>query len=1176
MPTASAPDFRLYYSNALDVLAAVLAEELRQPVPGASPLVPDTVLIPQAAMRRWLQATLAQRHGVVANLEFLAPGEFVTRVLDANVPAAEADLDPAALQWRLYAALADPALLAKPALARIARYLDGFSETEASDAASRSTGQASASDPLKAWTLAGELAAVFEKYQAWRRPWLLRWQAGADADDPQAILWRAVAGGRSFRARRIHEYLGRFEGADRELPVAMPPRLFCFAALNVSPDVLRVIATQARVGTTHFYMPTPSEKYWGDLQTLRLRLRAGEPDPLPDGGGDNRLLQAWGAAGRDFMAVLGSHELVHPSGEIQAHADPAGDPGPGLAEGGLSDSLLRRLQADLHHRRPPPPAQPSADDPRSRLPDVRRNDPSLQIHACHTRLRELQVLHDQLRGLFDDPRFQPPLQPRDVAVLAPDIDLYAPYLGAVFGGGGEGERIPYAVADTSPLAGEPLAELFVHLLGLPVSRFGLTEILDLLGSAAIAEAVGLDAPALERVRTWLHAAGARWGLDARHRRDHLRQVAGQTGFDGVRPGDAHTWQFSLDRLLLGHATGADDDLVGADGRQVAPMPDLEGGALDALDTLIRLLRVLARQQRSLAEALTPTQWRERLLALLNSLLPVEPTDATTRRTLDRLRLLIDDFARRADEAGYDEPVPAAIVRHQFTAALGEADTRAPLLTGGVSFGRMVPMRLLPFRVLCVLGLNDGDYPRRDPAAGLNRLTAAVASGQREYGDRSTREDDRFLFLQLLAAAQDVFYLSYQGADPRDGSVREPSVLVSELLDEAARQHADPQAAARDLVVRHPLQPFSAAVFGGADEPRRYSYRSVWQAAATAGTRQRRQPVPPWFTAPLPVVDDEGEAGVGAELSIDALRRFLLAPAEQFLSERLRLRLAPIEAVADDREPLLAPTHGLERHHLLTTVFDSALRGIDENAILARLRARGLLPAGAIGREVFEAGLAEVRPYVQAFATWRGDQQAESPRLTLNLDGVRLHGRVAEVYPHGIARLRFGPRNGRSVIRNGLDWLFASAAGMSQPLSEFHAGDDGVGPFERPALSPEQAQAVLAHLLALRARGLREPLPFAPSSGWALFQADDPEAGLKAAAGKWRGGGDGRGHAEGDDDALRLALRGHDPFRDEAAQRAFVAAAYTIFHAVENGTIVTDADAAARMQLWLPDDEEGAE
>ncbi len=1121
-------DFRLYHSNALEVLAGILADLLRAPVPPERLLEPEVVLIPQVAMRRWLQATLAAAHGVAANIDFLTPGEFVGQVLAANLGPAEGELDAGTLHWRLYAALREPALLGLPALAAIAAHVDG-------------------GDPLRAWALAGELAAVFEKYQAWRRDWLLRWEAGADPDDPQAILWRHVARGRVHRARRIQDYLDRFEAPDAPLPAGMPARLSAFATLNVSPDVLRVVATQARVGTLHCFVPSPSEAYWGDLQRMRA---VPEAELATEGallaGGENRLLQAWGAAGVDFMRLVGNYEVMHASAELRAHADPADGGGP------LRGSLLRRMQSDVFHRRGEPgfPKREAVD----------RTDPSLQLHACHTRLRELQVLRDQLRALFDDERFDPPLQPREVAVLAPDIDPYLPYLGAVFGDRGGDDTIPYALADASPLANEPLAEVFLRLLALPVSRFGLHEILDLLASPALAEANGLDAPALERLQAWLSEAGARWGLDAQHR----------TRFDAPED-EAYTWAFALDRLLLGYASGSDALVRASDGHLVAPLPDLEGGALDALDTLLRLLRVLERHADVLSEAMPPAQWRERLLALLDALLPRPPASAAGQRALDRLRTLVDAFARSASEAGFDAPVPAEAVRAHFGAVLAEADVRAPLLTGGVSIARMVPMRLLPFRVICVLGMNDAEFPRRDPAPGLNRLTAELGTGRRRAGDRSTRDDDRFLFLQLFTAAQDVFYVSWQGADPRDGSRREPSVLVSELIDAAAAQHAgDAREVAEALVVRHPLQPFSPQAFGPADEPRRFSYHARWQQAA-AGAADRRVPLPPWFEAE-PLADAEAPP----ELPISALRRFLLQPAESLL-ERMGLRLVEIEAHGDDVEPLAGPAPGLERSVLQRALFDELLHGRDDATIHASLRARGLLPSGAAGRRVLADQREALAPWLDAFAGWRGDARPESRLAEVEIDGVRIHGRIQDVYPHGIARLRFGKPNGPSVIRSGLDWLLARAAGLELPFFDFHEADArGVGPHPREPLSPAEACDALRRLLALRAQGLREPLPYAPYSAWCYASADNADKAVEAARRQWHGAGGGGGFAEGQGDALRQVLRGRDPFADEALLVRFADAAMTVFLAVRDGKVYDGVDPATLAGLARAHDPEEGE
>ncbi|HEU4814071.1 MAG TPA: exodeoxyribonuclease V subunit gamma [Xanthomonadaceae bacterium] len=1100
---SSPPDFRLYQSNSLEVLAGLLAEALRHPASGQALLVPDTILIPQAAMRRWLQACLAQAHGIAANLEFLTPGEFVRRALDANVPGAGEELDAEALRWRLYAVLVDPDALRDPALATLRGYLaDG--------------------DPLKPWSLAGELAASFEKYQAWRRDWLLGWERGEDPRDAQAALWRKVAKGRAHRARRIDEYLrahgGPGDGHEAGLPSALPSRLFAFATLNVSPDVLRVIATQARVGTLHFYLPTPAKQNWGDLRTRAEQLRADDAEAFA--APDNPLLEAWGAAGRDFMAVLGAHEVVHPTGEVDAFDDPEERAGDTPAD----DTLLQRLQRDLLHRRAPVAWRGVVD----------RKDRSLQVHACHTRLREVQVLHDQLRGLLEDDRFDPPLQPREIAVLAPDIDPYVPHIEAVFGGrAGRPDFIPHALADASTLAGDPLAEAFLRLLGLPLSRFGLGETLDLLACAPIAEAAGLDAPALERLHDWLHAAGARWGLDASHRARH-----------GAPADEAFTWRFALDRLLLGHASGDEALMSLEDGRVLAPWPELEGGHVEALGSLVRLVQVLERHARLLAEPASPAQWRERLFALLDVLLPDTPEDPAAARTLARLRELLGAFAESAAQAGVDARVPPEVVRSHFASLLAESDTRAPLLTGGVSFGRMVPMRLLPFRVICVLGLNDGDYPRRDPATGLNRLAADLGTSRRRPGDRSLREDDRFLFLQLFAAAAEVFYASYLGADARDGSVREPSVLVAELLDAAAALHADPVVARKALVVRQPLQPFAPGAFGGADEPRRFSYQGEWHPAA--GRREGpRTMLSRWVDTPLPAV-----SGTDV-LTIAELQRFLLDPVGSFLQHRLGMRLPDAPEWADDVEPLLVPGGGLDRHRVQQAALEAAKAG-ETGMLEATLRAQGSLASGPLAAAQLAGMVDDAQVYAGLFERWRAGRAESTLAIDFELDGVRIQGRLPGVFDGALARIRVGEPSGPSMIRDGLHWVLANAADASCTLAQFH--DAGAGPavHERAALSTGQARAALSGLLRLRARGLAEPLPWGPYTGWAFHDAPNPDRARDAAWKRWRGDPAQGRWGEGQAFAFRLALRGRDPFDDGDLFASFVETNESILKPVLQG------------------------
>jgi exodeoxyribonuclease V gamma subunit len=311
------------------------------------------------------------------------------------------------------------------------------------------------------------------------------------------------------------------------------------------------------------------------------------------------------------------------------------------------------------------------------------------------------------------------------------------------------------------------------------------------------------------------------------------------------------------------------------------------------------------------------------------------------------------------------------------------------------------------------------------------------------------------------------------------------------------------------------------------------------------------------------------------LPLEALRRFLLSPAEQFLRQRMGLRLPEAEKAGEDIEPLRAPGGGLERSRLQHAVFDALLAGERHDAMLERLRAQALLPSGALGARALSDMLDEVAPYAERFARWRGDATPADPLpLEATIDGVRLYGRLGGAWPMGLARLRFGEANGPSVIRHGLDWLLASAAGQTLPMFEFQDdGDGNFGPHERNTIDPAQAKDALRKLMGLRAAGLREPLAFAPRSGWKYYNAKTPERGLEDARKQWQGSD--RSWGEGTGVPFELALRARDPFASRAALREFVANTITVFSAVASGIAITpelDEDAIANASLARDEDE----
>ena len=367
---------------------------------------------------------------------------------------------------------------------------------------------------------------------------------------------------------------------------------------------------------------------------------------------------------------------------------------------------------------------------------------------------------------------------------------------------------------------------------------------------------------------------------------------------------------------------------------------------------------------------------------------------------------------------------------------------------------------------------------------------------------------------------------------------------------AARYHQAPDAARAALTVREPLQPFSPAAFGAGDgadpapEPRRYSYRGEWQAAAQAGGEARAEPAP-WIDGPLAAVD-----AAAPRIALADLRAFLRDPPGAFLRQRLNLRLPDAGAAMDDVEPLLLPGRGLQRQQLQQAVYEALLAGRGET-LQAQLRARALLPSGPLGRRQLDSLLAEVRPYADAFAHWRQQQAPQSQRFELELEAGRLHGRVDDLYAAGLARLRFGKLHGPAQIAHGLDWLVLSALGDPRPLAQCAVAAGGVGPMLRAAADPAQARAALDALLRLRLHGLREPLPFLPRAGWLWYaaEAEGRDAWPQAAL-QWHGGSHSWSEAEAS--GARLALRGRDPFAgagEAELAEEFRAIARLVFDAV---------------------------
>ena len=1062
--------FRLVYGNDADKLLDRLAQRLRMPHPAAPALAPEIVLVPQFGLRRWLEIRLAEKLGIVANVDFAAPSEYAWRLLRAANPglAGKSGYEREVLRWRIFSRL--------EALAREA----AFAELTAA------LGDGDASRRLQ---FADALAHAFERDIAYRSDRLARWERGADRADWRAELWRRLveASAQPHRAQLIENWLHRYAAAP---PPGLAPRLSAFACANISPDLLRFYGAVARHAEVDFYLPNPCREYWGDVRSAREQLRDGAAfDSDAFAADENPALAAWGRAGRDLIERLFSYDLVQPNEEDDCSREPE------------SGSLLARIQRDVLDRRPP-------------SPDRIAYDGSIRFHRCHSRLREVQALHDRLLDLFarDDS-----LTPRDVVVMSPEIGTYAPHIESVFGGIARDDvrYLPYALSDCPVRETHPLVGVALRLTALPASRLELAEVCEWLTLPALQRRFGLDASAVAHLAGWLREAGVRWGLDAAQ---HAAVGAGNYA--------EFSWRFGLERLLLGYASGdLDAELVAG----IAPDAAVEGTNAAVLGAMLRIVDVLAGLLHAQRREHTPLQWQKVYNDAFAGLFDTSG-DRIEAQAMERVRTALADLVEETEQAGASDALDWRCVRDELAARLGEPERAFRFFGGGITVCGMVPLRAVPFRVICLIGMNKGAFPRRDRASAFDR-------DEDRGKEPSTRDEDRYLFLQQLMAARENFQLSWVGEDARDGSTQEPSAVVAELIAILGRYGVEENV----CVVDHPLQPFSPRLFDGAN-PALFTYDKAWLGSGEASARVPR------------FVEGDGFAAAAAPMRVDLRewKRYWRNPAAACFARSLGVELTAPPEVNDDADDLVLSGRG--RYTVFNTLLDMHGRA-DAAAQRRWLRAYGALPAGSAGERAF----AELQAPLGALAAARDAlagavEPAAGAAFELEFGALVLSGTLpahrSGVLVHALLR----PAEGNRLLQAWLDHLLLATQhdGARSILLEWDEKKSKVMRRDAGGIAPEQARLWLADLANLYAEGLKTPLWFFPKSSNAYARywltsrsAGDHESALNAARGSFFSGRFQRG--DDLDPAFALAARGVDLFNPAAPEsRAFGDCALRVF------------------------------
>ena len=1142
---------RVHHSNRLEVLAARLAELIRRD-PG-DPFAPERIVVPHPTMGRWLALEIARTLGIAANFRFDPPAEFAWSIMRGAVPelSREQPFTPARLRWRIHDVL--PGFAREHHGAAVRAYLaDG--------------------DPRKRFELADRLARVFDRCLLYRPDWIREWERGA-APHWQARLWQVLVGegGRSdpgpgapghwvaavdtFR-NALAAAPGPGSGAGRRFSESgWPRRASFFAVPALSPSYLEMLCEAGREIELHLFTLDPCREYWGDVHSRRERDRkAGDADPderyLTEG---NELLAAWGRAGRDtfdalveaanadseerFMEPEGSGRLAAVQRDVLdlrlaaegAAADRLTAAGPAAAAAGGTETRPGAADGCGAKGGRGAPGAPegcgTAAEARAAAGPAAgpegsggapRADDSIRIHVCHSPVREAEVLHDRLLGIFDA---HAGVEPADVLVLTPDLEVYAPALEAVFGAAG---RIPIHVARARSHESRTL-RAFLGLLDLFGSRLGAEAVFAPLEAPAVRARFGMEETELPAIRAWVREAGIRWGADETHR-----------GAQGLPETAEHTWRHGLRRLVLGYAMpGAAEPFAG-----IVPCPTgtavLDGGAAEAelLGRFLTYAEEVCGLDARLAGERRPAGWAKALRGEFRrffadgSARPGRGAagDVLADETADEaaaVRSLIGDLER--ETASAEAPVPFEVARDVFREGAGAASREPARLADSVTVAALAPGRVFPAEVVCVIGLNDGAFPRSPSIPSFD----LVAAGRPRRGDRDERREDRFAFLEALLAARRCFLLTFTGRGLRDDAPIPPSVVVDELKDYLARRFPDTAAGAEggEVETRHPLQPFNPRYFPGRSRDELFSYSRgmceaarVMQAEAAgenaaggnaAGAPPRLARIPP-----LPEPDDSF-----LRVDLADLIEFFANPVRFFVRVRLGARLEAGGAALGEDEPFALDA--LERHLLRSDVRGQVRAGVAPERAAALLRGSGRLPHGGVGRIFHERTRDEMEALEDRLAPHRGALEAPPRPIDFALGRFRVVGSIEHAGPEEMVWSRAGRLRPRDRIELRLRQLaLAAAEGDHLPAVGVHL--DG-RECKAASLSPpdERAPAQLERWLDARWRGLAAPLPFFPETSFEYARAvvrsrdaADGDTAAEAARAKarrvWYGGRYGRG------------------------------------------------------------------
>jgi exodeoxyribonuclease V gamma subunit len=1003
----------------------------------------EVIVVQNAGMQHWLNLAIAKERGISMNMRYALPAQFLWKLIrslasEDKVPD-QSPYSREVLCWRIHQILARDSVVEDDDFSQATHYWRGEEVLNEGDINTHQEGKHA---QLKRYQLATQLADLYEQYLIFRPQWLDDWQQGkfdlkglenitTSEHKWQGKLWCLLIDQLAYNpVELMHDAIANI----KDKKDLIPPRISFFGLNTMAPMWLDFINALSEHVEVHFFHLNPCFSYWGDIRTEKQEVKEkhaltqaiGKLSKWSDGVSadeldvqsfvGNPLLANLGQQGREFISMLQDYSTIDVELFEQAKVEQAKSDQPvndheeiisgDLISGGVS-SVLHQLQNDILELSDARAPNELNNEDEVTIPKEAQHDDSIIITSCHSALREVQALHDYLLHQFNQDKS---LTPKDILVMCPQIEEYAPYVNAVFTRGwqdiaGEVPPLPCSIADRSAKDSDPLVAAFTELLTLPDSRFGVSQLLAFLRLPAMAHNFAINGEDLVKISAWLEQATVHWGLDLTHKQSLLGQQANAS----------FTWQQGLSRLLRGFAYADSEQVY----QQQLLLSNVEGSDGILLGQLMLFIEQLHYFSENLQRSRTAVQWQSFLLEQLGHLFSrVDADNVSNENSLMVIEQAIAGLVEHCHHANFEDDISLLIVVDYLSQHFSQGDASKQFMVGQVTFCSMLPMRSIPFKVIAVLGLNDGQFPRQRQPLGFDLMSLSKA----ELGDRSRRGDDRYLFLEAIISARDSLYLSYQGRNIKNNNEKQPSLVVKELMEYLAQGYGwnftedplenDSSESKKSAIYQLAMQAFSANNYQGKWPSFDANWLALGQSANDANEIDEESDRPSVNSSlTIASVNATVTETDALSLSCQQLIGFYQHPAKMFAQQQLNLYFDNNNTLLEDVEPF--SVNHLQSYLLRQDLLGAALTGTLNSAVttaigtasykdeseqvLTRAQLSGKFPDLPTTTNLFN----DYQQDVEQFSEEISKLSCENPELIdcnilLNIDGVHvsLNSKVA--------------------------------------------------------------------------------------------------------------------------------------------------------------------------------------